>query len=349
MSQALSPEPLSLTVEARAHGWRVDHYLSRLFSNYSRALLQKAIEQQAVLVNGLPVKMAKRLKVNDIVSVRLPTQADQSLPAEDLPLEIVFEDDALVVINKAAGMIVHPGKGNYAGTLAGALQFHFDNLSDVAGHLRPGIVHRLDRDTSGLIVVAKDNQVHNRLSSQFERREVSKEYRAIIHGDAERDSDFIETWMRVNPQQREKMCVCEPGGNARQATTYYEVLERFGDYSYLRLLPKTGRTHQLRVHMRHIGHAIVADRLYGGRLPTELMESNSGSPSRTERSPESRKGASFASAMDAASPIWRQALHAFRLAFEHPSTGKRLEFEAPIPADIQATLDLLRKRKKESP
>jgi 23S rRNA pseudouridine1911/1915/1917 synthase len=354
MSQDISTQPLVLTVEARAHGWRIDHYLSRLFPNYSRALFQKAIEQQAVLINGLPVKMAKRLRVNDIVSVRLPELPDQSLPAEDIPLEIIYEDEALVVINKAAGMIVHPGKGNYTGTLAGALQFHFDRLSDAAGKLRPGIVHRLDRDTSGLLVVAKDNQVHHRLSGQFERREVVKEYRAIVHGTVDRDSDYIETFMRVHPKTRERMCVCPPGGNARQATTFYEVLDRFDavlppdqgrmlgyeQYTYVRLLPKTGRTHQLRVHMRHLGHPIVADRLYGGHVPVELSTPSSEPLLDLPEEPEVDAELEVAPP-DSSAPIARQALHAFRLEFDHPLTQQRIKLEAPLPADMQALLTAL--------
>ncbi len=163
----LSAEPVQLTVEARAHGWRLDHYLCRLFPNYSRALFQSAINEQAVLVNGLDAKPSKRLRVNDRISVRLPERADSTLPAEDIPLDVLYEDASLIVLNKQADMIVHPGKGNYRGTLAGALQFHFDSLSDMAGSLRPGIVHRLDKDTSGVLVVAKDNQVHHRLSTNL--------------------------------------------------------------------------------------------------------------------------------------------------------------------------------------
>lgn len=339
MSDELSAEPLELTVEARAHGWRVDHYLSRLFPNFSRALFQKSIDQKGVLVNGLPVKASRRLRVNDRLSVRLPNASDRTLPAEDLPLEILFEDESLVVLNKAAGMITHPGKGNYRGTLAGALQFHFDRLSDVAGALRPGIVHRLDRDTSGVLVVAKDNQVHHRLSGQFERREVVKEYRAIAWGVIERDSDFIETHLRVNPQAREKMMVCEPGGNARHAVTYYEVLERFYDFTAVRLFPKTGRTHQLRVHLRHLGHPIVADRLYGGRTALARSYLNPAHPVRRG----STKPPDIESDDDIL--IGRQALHAFRLAFRHPVTGVPLEFEAPLPADMENTLAALRKTK----
>lgn len=339
MSGELSAEPVELTVEARAHGWRVDHYLSRLFPNYSRAQFQKAIDQQGVLVNGLPVKSSRRLRVNDRLSVRLPGAAAATLPAEDLPLEILYEDESLVVLNKAAGMITHPGKGNYRGTLAGALQFHFDTLSDVAGALRPGIVHRLDRDTSGVLVVAKDNQVHHRLSGQFERREVVKEYRAIAWGVIERDSDFIETYLRVNPQAREKMMVCEPEGNARQAVTFYEVLERFYDFTYVRLFPKTGRTHQLRVHLRHLGHPIVADKLYGGREALGRSYLDPAQPTRRD----SRKPKEIVD--DADVLIRRQALHAYRLSFRHPVSGVELSFEAPLPADMENTLSALRNTK----
>jgi 23S rRNA pseudouridine1911/1915/1917 synthase len=337
MSEALSHQPVVITVEARAHGWRVDHYLARLYPNYSRALFQKAIDQQAVLVNGLAVKASRRLRVNDILSVRLPEVADQTLAPENIPIEIVYEDDALVVINKPAGLITHPGKANYRGTLAAALQFHFDALSDAAGKLRPGIVHRLDRDTSGLLVVAKDNQVHHFLSRQFERREVTKEYLAIVWGVIDRDADSIETFVRVNPKRREAMMVCEAGGNARRAATAYEVLERFDGFTYVRLLPKTGRTHQLRVHMRHIGHPIVADRLYGGRAA--LTRSYLAG----QKSERSLRRASHDDAPDPSEIlIDRQALHAYRLAFRHPATGVPVEFVAPIPADMENTLVALR-------
>ena len=219
-------QPILITVEARAHGWRVDHYLSRIFPNFSRALFQKAIDQQAILVNGIPVKTSRRLRINDRISVRLPELPDRTLPPEDIPLDIVHEDESIVVLNKPPGLIVHPGKGNYRGTLAGALQFHFDRLSDIAGQLRPGIVHRLDRDTSGILVIAKDNQVHHRLSGQFERREVRKEYFAIARGVFDLDQDEIPTYIRINPKKREKMIVSEPIGNARPAVTEYEVARR---------------------------------------------------------------------------------------------------------------------------
>ena len=328
----LSSEPVLITVEARAHGWRLDHYLCRLFPNYSRALFQSAINQEAVLVNGLAVKPSRRLRVNDRLSVKLPEQPDSNLPPEDIPLDVLYEDGSLIVLNKPPDMIVHPGKGNYRGTLAGALQFHFDQLSDLAGSLRPGIVHRLDRDTSGVLVVAKNNQVHHRLSAQFERRDVQKEYHALVWRHLQFESDYIETYVRVHPKHREKMLVCEPGGNARHASTFYEVIERFtptpaSKFTYVKLFPKTGRTHQLRVHMQHIGHPIVADKMYGGRASLKRSDLEPDIPEAED---------TFL--------IRRQALHAYRLSFNHPETGKPLTFEAPLPADFQETLDALRSR-----
>lgn len=331
----LSDEPIVLTVEARAHGWRIDHYLSRLFPNYSRGIFQRAIEGGAVLLNGLTVKPARRLRVNDHLSVSLLEQPDEGLQPEDLPIEVIYEDEALAVINKPADMVTHPGKGNFRGTLAAAVQFHFDQLSDIAGQLRPGIVHRLDRDTTGVIVIAKSNQTHHRLSAQFERREVSKEYRAIVRGEIDRQSDLIETHLRVHPKSREKMIVSPPGEGARSAVTRYEVLERFDGFTYVRLLPKTGRTHQLRVHMLHIGHPIVADRLYAGHgalRESELIRDKS-------------------LATGASSPddvlISRQALHAYRLEVRHPVTDRPLVFQADLPRDMQRTLDALCRHRAE--
>jgi 23S rRNA pseudouridine1911/1915/1917 synthase len=345
----LSNKSVRVIVEARAHGWRVDHYLSRLFPNYSRALFQRAIEQGSVLVNALPVKASRRLRVNDCLDVRLPELPDSSLPPENIPLDILFEDDSLVVLNKPANMITHPGKGHYRGTLAGALQFHFDQLSNVAGQLRPGIVHRLDKDTSGVIVIAKNNQVHFRLSEQFESRTVHKEYRAIVWGELPRDRGVIDTFVRVNPKAREKMQVCEPGSNARQAVTHFEVVERFPGFTHVRLLPQTGRTHQIRVHLSHLGHPIVADDLYGGCKALRVADVDGSSNQAERESLLSRKAEAAAkragldSAVDALPHVLirRQALHAFRLSFQHPENGMPLTIEAPWPSDFQATLNAL--------
>lgn len=321
-------ETIRIAVESRAHGWRVDHYLSRLYPNFSRAAFQKAIEAEHVLVNGLPVKMSRRLRINDCLEFRLPAAADQAIPAEDIPLDVMYDDESLIVINKPADMIVHPGRGNYHGTLAGALQFHFDQLSDVAGKHRAGIVHRLDRDTSGVLVVAKDNTVHHHLSKQFEQRSVEKEYRALVWGDVQFDRDYLETHVRVSQRNRERMMVCPPGGNARHAATFYEVLERFRGFTWMRLCPQTGRTHQLRVHMHHLGHPIVADRLYEGHSALKLSDLIDELPAEQDQV-----------------LIARQALHALRLCFDHPVTGERMQFEAPIPEDITRALDAVREHR----
>lgn len=321
-----------VVVEARAHGWRIDHYLSRLHPNFSRAAFQRVIEAHQVLVNGLPVKMARRLRVNDCLEFQLPKIADRTLPPEDIPLDILYDDDYMIVINKAANMIVHPGRGNYLGTLAGALQFHFDKLSDVAGKHRAGIVHRLDRDTSGVLVVAKDNTVHANLSSQFEERTVEKEYRAIAWGEVSFDRDYIETHVRVSQRNRERMMVCPEGGNSRFAATFYEVLERHRGFTFLRLCPQTGRTHQLRVHLHHLGHPIVADRLYEGHRSLMMSDLVENLP------PEQDEAL-----------ITRQALHALRLCFNHPVTGQRMEFEAPLPDDFQRALGAIRTHRAKPP
>ena len=314
-------DAISHTVEARAHGWRLDHFLSRQHPSFSRSLIQKAIGGGGVKVNGLVAKASRRVRVNDRVAVTLPEAPDHSIPAEDLPISILHEDEQIVVLDKAAGMIVHPGRGNPTGTLAGALQFHFDRLSDTAGAFRPGIVHRLDRDTTGVLVVAKDNQTHHKLSRQFEERTVEKEYAAVVRGEVEFDSDWIETHIRTHPKHREKMQVCPEGGDAREAVTFYEVAERLPGFTLMRLQPKTGRTHQLRVHMKHIGHTILADRQYGD--PAEVTAKDLGGSG-------------------GETVIGRCALHARRLSFDHPASGERVSFEAPIPADMEAALTVLR-------
>ena len=313
MSQPGEGSPIRVTVESRAHGWRLDHYLVRLYPNFSRSQFQSSIAAEAVTGNGLPAKASRRLRVNDVVELSLPEDAAPRVEPEDLPLSVIYEDEHLVAIDKPADMIVHPGRGQTTGTLVAALQFHFDSLSDVGGTLRPGIVHRLDRDTTGVIVVAKNNQVHHKLSRQFELREVTKRYHAICWGRLELDSDYIETHVGVSRRNREKMRVVPAGGKSRHAETFYEVIERFDRTSYLRLSPRTGRTHQLRVHMAHLNHPILADRLYGGDRP------------------EGRE-----------LPIRRQALHARSLEVTHPVTGKAIRFEAPLPEDFCQVLECLR-------
>jgi 23S rRNA pseudouridine1911/1915/1917 synthase len=298
-----------------------------LFPNPSRSQLQRIIESGGVRLNGLVPRVSRRLRVNDRLSVTLTDAERPGIEPEDLPLSIVYEDDALVVVNKAAGMVVHPGRGSSRGTLAAALQFHFNQLSDVAGRHRPGIVHRLDRDTTGVILVAKDNQVHQKLAAQFEKREVRKEYRAIVRGVPELNSDFIRTFMTTHPRIREKMIVCPEGGNAREAVTFYRTAENFGRYAFMELHPRTGRTHQLRVHMQHIATPIVADRLYIGTGELKASDIVPGTAEATDQV-----------------LIARQALHAFRLTIRHPISGAEMQFEAPLPDDMQRTLEFLRRK-----
>ena len=333
---AASGEPVRIVVENRAHGWRVDHYVCRLFPNFSRAAWQRTIEAGGVKVNNLPTKAGWRLRVNDVLYVTLPEERDSGIVAEDIPLSILYEDDAIAVIDKPWGLIVHPGRGNPTGTLAAALQFHFDTLSDTAGRYRPGIVHRLDKDTSGVLVVAKSNQTHDRLTKQFEARTVEKEYRAVVWGVPHFDSDWVETHIRVNPKNRERMQVCREEPGSRHAATFYEIAERFpgaggrggaAGFAFVKLFPKTGRTHQLRVHMAHLNHPIVADRAYGGR-PVLL---------RSDVDPSVAVGSD-----DDRPLVRRQALHAHRLTLDHPTTGVRMTFEAPIPPDIENVLGVLR-------
>lgn len=324
-----SDEPIRIVVEARAHGWRVDHYLCRLFPNFSRAAWQRTIEEH-VKLNNSPTKPGRRLRVNDILYVQLPDEPEPHIQPENIPLEILFEDESIVAINKPWGLIVHPGRGNPNGTLASALQYHFDTLSNTAGRFRPGIVHRLDKDTSGVLVVAKNNQTHDRLTKQFEERTVEKEYRALVYGVPHYDSDWIETHMRVHPKVREKMQVCRPDELSRHAATFYEVIERFEGFAYMKLSPKTGRTHQLRVHMQHLGHSILADKVYGSRgvfLASEVDR---------DVLPET----------DADHPLMhRQALHAHRLTIAHPATGQSMTFEAPLPPDFVNALEALRSKR----
>ncbi|VAX41249.1 Ribosomal large subunit pseudouridine synthase D [hydrothermal vent metagenome] len=323
-------EQFQRIVEARAHGWRIDHYLCRLFPNFSRAQFQRSIASEQIFINGLSTKPGRRVRVNDCVDITLPDEPTHSLPPEDIPLDIIFEDEHLVVVNKPAGMVVHPGKGNYGGTLAGALQHHFDELSNLAGAFRPGIVHRLDRDTTGLMIVAKNNQVHHRLSRQFELREVNKTYRALVWKEVNFDSDWIETYVKVHPKVREKMTVCSQGGAAREATTFYEVLERFDGFTYVQLKPKTGRTHQLRIHMQHLGHPMLADKMYGGHSLVRLSQLQNMMDPQANATPQ-----------EGDVLINRQALHAYQLEFTHPESNEKLSFQAELPKDFKRTLTAL--------
>jgi 23S rRNA pseudouridine1911/1915/1917 synthase len=321
----LSHVPTEFVVKARMVGKRIDAYLSSRFPDYSRSVMQKVIDAQAVLVNGQTVKASYKVRLEDQIRVWLPELADDAPVPEDLPIGIVHDDPAFTVVNKPAGMVVHPAKGHWSGTLVNALQFHFDTLSTVGGENRPGIVHRLDRDTTGLLIVAKEDLAHRNLAAQFEQRTIHKEYLAIVSGVPGRDSDYIERPIGPHPTNREKMAIrtVEDGGKA--AVTFYQILERFPHHSLILCKPQTGRTHQIRVHLTHIGHPIVADKLYAGRDRLTVGEVLGAGHSEAERV-----------------LIERQALHARFLKFTHPLTGQNLEFTADLPPDMEQTLKMLR-------
>jgi 23S rRNA pseudouridine1911/1915/1917 synthase len=252
-----------------------------------------------------------------------------------IPLDILHEDEAIVVVNKPSGMVVHPARGHWDGTLASALAHHFGPLSGRGGPTRPGIVHRLDRDTSGVIVVAKNDAAHDALAAQFKSRLVQKEYLAIVVGVPDRDQDIIDEAIGDHPTERHKKAIQRNHPSARPATTIYEVLERFAGYAFVRARPKTGRTHQIRIHLAHIGCPVLCDCLYGGRSQTTELE----------LIPRDQIGQLRVSAdgAEARPLLTRQALHAFRLAFTHPASGEKMEFAAPPPVDIKETLAALRR------
>ncbi len=322
------PRPIELVVSDEQAGARLDWFLAREFPAFSRVALRRAINAAGVHVDGERVKAAHRLRAGQRVSVVLPEAAREGPTPEDIPLDMLYEDASIAAVNKPPGMVVHPAKGHWAGTLAAALQFHFDRLSSAGGATRPGIVHRLDRDTSGVIVVAKTDAAHLRLAEQFEARTLEKEYFALCAGVPERDRDVVDLPIGAHPYQREKMAIRRDHATSRQAQTFYEVIERFAGFSAIRVLPKTGRTHQIRLHLASIGCPVLCDRLYGGRAQITRGELTG------DRSDETVL-------------LARQALHARRLKIRHPSSGEPLEFVAPLPADIEAVLQFLRSNRRQ--
>lgn len=315
----------TLSVPESADNERLDAFLVRHFPKQSRVKLQRAIGNRRVLLDGQPAKSSARLKIGQTVTY-LPAQPEPegSIP-EDIPIDIRFEDEHLVVINKPPGMVVHPAKGHWSGTLTAALAFHFKELSRVGGPTRPGIVHRLDRDTSGVIVIAKHDQAHRALASQFEQRTVEKEYMAIVTPAPDRDRDVIDKPIGPHPYQREKKAIRIDHPDSRPAMSFYEVVERFEGFALVRVKPKTGRTHQIRVHMAHVGSPVLCDRLYSGRASLTINE--------LERR---RVGADEV-------VLERQALHAFRIKISHPESGMPLEISAELPPDMENTLAALRR------
>jgi len=307
---------------------RLDLYLRDRLPDYSRAALQKVIKGGGALVNARGAKSSTLLRAGDVVEVTLPrTAPDEALP-EDIPLDVVYEDPWFLAVNKQAGLIVHPARGHWTGTLINALVFHAQQtagtLSAGTDPWRPGIIHRLDRDTTGLILIAKTDEAHWRLAGQFERRTIKKTYMAIVHGTPPLDCDLIDAPLAVHPKIREKYAVRPDIG--KPAQTVYTVRERFAGFTLLELAPKTGRTHQLRVHCAHAGFPIVGDTMYGGQPVSE-------------RDISGQAGAPTVPLLE------RQGLHARRLQFVHPAQFHRMVLEAPLPPDMEHILDILRRHR----
>ncbi|MBK9127742.1 MAG: RluA family pseudouridine synthase [Phycisphaerales bacterium] len=321
-------ERVRIRIRKRLPGRRLDKYLHGRFPRLSRTTIQRLIKQGAITVNGQPTKASYEMNDADVIELVIPPPEPREIVPEPIPLDIVYEDEHLLAINKQAGIICHPARGDQTGTLVNGLAYYAGSLSHGEDPFRPGIVHRLDKNTTGIMLVAKTDEAHWRLSLQFERRTVQKTYIALVHGEPQLDGDTIDAPIGVHPVVREKFAVMVRENKidiAKSAVTHYEVAERFGDYALVKLFPRTGRTHQLRVHMSHTRHPIVGDLMYGGRALSEFDLSG-----------------------DPAAPVEplfaHQALHAWRIAFRHPILETRMELEAPFPPKFKRAVELLRAR-----
>lgn len=290
---------------------RVDLFLSEK-CELTRSAVKKIADEGGVLIDGSPAKAGETVKPGELVEILLKDPVPIAAKPEDIPIDIIYQDDDLAVINKAQGMTVHAGCGNYEGTLVNALLFHLDKLSGINGELRPGIVHRIDKDTSGLLVVAKNDRAHLSLSEQIRDKSCKREYLALIEGCLEENEGHIVTQIGRNPSNRLQMAVL-PAGEGRRAETYFLVEERFEKNTLVRFSLKTGRTHQIRVHAKYIGHPVVGDKLYGYARQRFSLDG--------------------------------QLLHAFRLELTHPTTGEHMVFSAPLPDYFEEVLNILRSEK----
>lgn len=288
---------------------RCDVYIAENVPELSRSFLKKLFDAGEVFVNGKAVRASLKLKEGDEVTFTLPEVKKLDVEAQEIPLDIVYEDDDLLVINKSRGMVVHPAAGNEDGTLVNALMHHCgDNLSGINGVMRPGIVHRIDKDTTGLLVVAKNDCAHQALTDQLSDRTLSRTYYAIVHGNIKEDNFTVDAPIARDPSDRKKMAIAKKDG--RNAVTHISVLERFGKYTYIRCKLETGRTHQIRVHTKSIMHPILGDKTYG--LKKEEFS------------------------------LAGQLLHAGEIGFVHPTTGEKVSFSAPLPQDFSETLEKIR-------
>src|SRR5947209_9607313 len=306
---------LTFTVSADDANTRLDSYLAARISDWSRARIQRLIEDGDVLVGGRAVKASYKLRAHDEIEVELTPASSIEFTPEDIPVEVIYEDDELIVVNKPAGLVVHPAAGISASTLANALAYHFHQLSTRGGAVRPGIVHRLDKDTSGLIVVAKSEAAHENLADQFRAREVFKSYVALVHGRVEQESGRIEEPIARDPRNRTRMSVVRGG---RPALTLYRVRRRYTRFTLLDVEIKTGRTHQIRVHLQWLKHPVVGDAVYGG--------------GRDKSVPDAQLRARI-------NALNRQFLHAEQLAFRHPRTNEMLHLTTPLPHPLAKFLE----------
>ncbi len=287
---------------------RIDKCLAELIDSLSRSFIQKLIKENAVSVNGVAVKGSYRVKADDKVSFCLPEAVEPEIEAENIPLDILFEDKDVIVVNKPKGMVVHPAAGHYTGTLVNALLYHCGNeLSGINGVMRPGIVHRIDMDTTGSVIACKNDAAHNCIAEQLKEHSITRRYRAICHGVLKEEEGTVDKPIGRHPTDRKKMSVNEKNG--KRAVTHYRVLKRFDKYTYIECVLETGRTHQIRVHMASIGHPLLGDEVYSER-----------------KSPFKLQG---------------QTLHAMTLGFRHPSTGEYIEINAPLPEYFKHLLEIL--------
>ena len=300
-----------ITLEAGADGQRLDRFLIDRLEG-SRNHFQRAIERGEIQVNGQAAKNNLKLRAGDVITVEESEPTSMIAAPEDIPLDILYEDADMIVVNKARGMTVHPAEGIYSGTLVNALLFHCKDLSGINGVMRPGIVHRLDKDTSGVMVVAKNDRAHVNLAEQIGKKSARRIYEAIVHGVVKLDAGIINGAIGRSPIDRKKMAIVEGG---KPATTEFKVLERFDRYTLVECRLKTGRTHQIRVHMTAIGHPLMGDPIYGARRNEFCMTG--------------------------------QALHSRELTLRHPTTGETMKFEAPLPEDMASILRCLREIEKK--
>lgn len=300
----------SFEVEAEQEGERLDKFLSIIYPEFSRAFFQKLIKSKQVSVNETPQKASYCVKIDDIVTVEIPDAVETTIEPENIPLDILYEDDDVLIVNKPKGMVVHPSAGHYSGTLVNAIMYHCkDTLSGINGEIRPGIVHRIDMDTTGSLIVCKNDDAHVNIAQQIKEHSVNRIYVGIVCGNVKEDSGTVEGAIGRHPIERKKMAINEKNG--KPAITHYKVLERFKNYTYMQFKLETGRTHQIRVHMASIGHPLLGDTLYSsGRLPFKHLQG--------------------------------QCLHAKTIGFIHPKTGEYMEYSAPLPEYFEKLLCLLK-------